>query len=1323
MRATAKIVQQNSLYALQRNYRNYAKIDAQVSAMRQVINLEDDPLAANLGMRMVTIASRTEQYVRNIQAGSAMLRLYDGSLAESKTSLDTLLDLVIKGADEPTQEQFSALAVEANTILQKLISAANGYDGDRYLFGGQNTKTPPFTIVNNRYVNYIGNDSTINMLVDHATGQKVNVTGSDAYGSLLTVLKSRDYRPNVNLGTDTSTRLSDLNDGAGVPKGKIKVYYSAYPEGLEVDLSGCATLEDIKDMIEQETLKASRKLNAAEHSWLDGSKLNWRDLTDRYVKVTINPDHNGISLREYDLGETLPPPDQYEANDGITYEDPGVAGYDYSIGGSGSGGGPVFDKLDFIYGLGTEYTSAIRVDDVSKNKVAEGLGIKGTGNRFNPGSPDPVMDGFLHGRDVGPTLTSRTLLADLDGFNNALYTFFNGAKPKQISVRETTQDVNNVFNQWNLTGVTKGVNTGKNGELHARIVHRDPPEDDIFLELYTVPIDQARPSDLVATGVYSQSPEGGLMTLREANSSGLGGTVGIVFPTSMDEARVNLAADVSTSLQGTVHMEAFREEVLDDGTSRDRFNIASGWNIKGLDKPPAPDYDMNHPFSTDLQGNVSVNFRFDQATNSFHIELYRPSFNDQPDRLIASGKMDVGAAGQTSPSKVAASGRVELVGAEGFEGITGSVYMELPVGAEFSSSAFGTSANDPTGVTYALKDPAQAGTIVLGGAMVLVADQAVTGEMTLTGDTLFKRGQTFASEVRLPDGTVILPGQALRKDTVFPRGVKVTPGTLLEGTVLATGQEATLGAELPVGTVIPRGSYYDGGPGFPAEGMSMTAADPVTGRTPQVLPSGFDLTATFATVEDFMREVEELGMHVTAGIGSDGKSIEFVSTLAGAYLTVSEDTDCFEQIGDKHQQLSALDLDGLIKGVNADRYGNVYTETIYYPPDKVQKYSEGPLMATIVGEDGTLIEVEAGYYVRVYSDPDQMKSAYQDRDNSKLVAEGFLPSGEWNPDFDDTQPIGLGNEPFRPIAPATTMGSATGLALRERNDSGVSGRVDLNYYGGNNGVQAEWRQRLNEKNELVDYIEYQPWNNSSITVFPGGMRPKGTPHTTIQEVDIAAEPGRNCDYGGAFHGTISNNNGQLDVRLHKDASHTKITARNDPTEPIGSDGRVTLYEVDENGEIAYDVYNNKVVSGSIVVANNQLPDGMTDSFTLETGAVRHSAQHRQDNLFATINDIIDALHDCDAERLHDLIGTVKVDRNRLLEARADVGARADHLNLLTERHKDSLISYNTVLTKRVGMDTEALSEALLKYQAALNAFDAAQKTAGQILGMSLLNYI
>ncbi|MDR1533968.1 MAG: flagellar hook-associated protein FlgL, partial [Planctomycetota bacterium] len=238
MRGTTKITNNNALYYINRNHNALSKVSNQISLQQQVINLEDNPLAANIGIRLFNTISRSEQYNRTVKTGIAALNLTDAYLGESKTIMDTVKSLVVGAAqDTTTPEQRAANAIEINEILQQLVMSGNSQDGERYIFGGQQTTTPPFTIVNGRYVEYTGNDQDINALVDSQTVMAINATGSDAYGDMITSLPSRDLNPDVTLATDRSTRLADLNAGTGVPKGKITVYYSAYPDGLEVDLS------------------------------------------------------------------------------------------------------------------------------------------------------------------------------------------------------------------------------------------------------------------------------------------------------------------------------------------------------------------------------------------------------------------------------------------------------------------------------------------------------------------------------------------------------------------------------------------------------------------------------------------------------------------------------------------------------------------------------------------------------------------------------------------------------------------------------------------------------------------------------------------------------------------------------------------------------------------------------------------------------------------------------------------------------------------------------------------------------------------------------
>ncbi len=124
-----------------------------------------------------------------------------------------------------------------------------------------------------------------------------------------------------------------------------------------------------------------------------------------------------------------------------------------------------------------------------------------------------------------------------------------------------------------------------------------------------------------------------------------------------------------------------------------------------------------------------------------------------------------------------------------------------------------------------------------------------------------------------------------------------------------------------------------------------------------------------------------------------------------------------------------------------------------------------------------------------------------------------------------------------------------------------------------------------------------------------------------------------------------------------------------------------------------------------------------------TGAARNTGQEREENIFSTINDIIDAMNHDDAEALHDLLEDAQRDIDRALKAEAVVSARWQRLELLQQRHKDDVIKFNDIWTKNVGMDEEAYIMGIMDYQSAMQALNAAMQATSQTMNVSLLNYI
>ncbi len=1309
MRVTNQMNNYMGTRYLTSHYGIASELNNKIGAERQILNLRDNPTGAVTGIKAQNTLARIAQYKTNVKLGIQALNDSSKKTNGIKQLVDDIKSIITDAADNvTTDDQRQAMAAEVESIFKQILLAANYKDGDRYIYGGTNSTSDPFSSIG-KYIYYMGNDKKIGVHTGDKMTTDINATGTDAFGNMTTTVPSRDLNPGVNLGSDVSTKLSALNGGNGIPKGKITIQYSSYPQGLEVDLSNCETLEDVKDTIEKATLDASRDLNPKDHSWIDNSNLDWRDMQDRYVKVTVNSDGNGISLQEIDLGEPLPPPTAKEMNAGLDYSgtnvtDPitgHVVSYTAGGGGRGVGAGAVYDKNDYIYGNGAYYTP-LKVDNHAGNQVATALGIKGTAPRYDADNPAERRDGFVHGTDLNPSVTNSTLLADLEGFNDAVWTLINGSVPGDLNFNELSDDPNYIFNNWNLSNTAKNTNTGPEGELYTRVTRRGPPDNDIYVEVFAKPLDKAKASDLVATGTTTGT--GGTVVLEEANNSGLGGTVGIHLPATIDEATMDLQVVWPESRQALINVPAFREQNNADGTPRDYLNLLSGWNITGLDKPPANEFDINHPASTDPNGNVSVNTRIVQnadGTSSMVVELCRPAYGDQPAVKIASGELNSGPPvtipnpppGVTVPFATPASGRIAFTGEEGFEGVGGSVYLEIPAGVNFDNGVLGTSAANPTEQAFSMTDDLAAGTeIVLGGAMVLEENQTLAGPITLNGDTLFKEGQTFPSTLRLPNGSIWPANTPLTQDMTIPKGVEIPAGTVLQaGTVLPAGQTVTFSDALAAGTVIPGGSYTTGGAGFPANGMM---SPDFAGQS-----MGFNLEATFATVEDLMRAVEDAGIYAAAKISDNGTGIEFMSKLAGATLTVIEDTDCYEQMNDRFQQLSGLDLDGLIKGVNTDPNGDLHTEVIYYPPDPTR--TDGKVV--LLSDDGEQILIEAGYYTRVYSDKDALNAKYENRDNSTMVAEGFIPAGSWE------NPVTDPNNPFVPIPPATgPLGFGSPMVLEERNNSGVSGTVNFDYYGGRDQVTTDGNA---------------PYNNDDLTITPGGLRTNSSLHTTLQEVDISGfTPGVHGDFSGQSHATITYENppGRTVVNIYRDSSRTHMVAQG----TINSrTGEVELWETDRNGNRTQDAKGNPIRIGSTVESENVLLDNQSDNFTITMGGVNNSGQERETNLYSTINDVLDALYVNDVDKLHDLLDVVQKDIDRLVNTGAELDTRSQRLELLDKRYDDDKVTYSAIFASTVGMDEDAFIKITNDVLAAEHAFNAAMTVASRYLQMSILDYI
>jgi|GEM_PF-5845712 len=186
------------------------------------------------------------------------------------------------------------------------------------------------------------------------------------------------------------------------------------------------------------------------------------------------------------------------------------------------------------------------------------------------------------------------------------------------------------------------------------------------------------------------------------------------------------------------------------------------------------------------------------------------------------------------------------------------------------------------------------------------------------------------------------------------------------------------------------------------------------------------------------------------------------------------------------------------------------------------------------------------------------------------------------------------------------------------------------------------------------------------------------------------------------------------VNLYSDAGHTNLVATGSGNEPgvwppvAPNELTITLSEAPGS---------QSGLSGSVNVQDYTADD--TD-IVLRPRGLGLSGKRREGNIFSTLSDVISAGQSNDAEALHDLLGDFETDLERVLAGRAEAGAKVDRFQMLRSRIKDEQTSFTNILSQRIDLD---YADAVVRFQAETNVYNASLKVAAQILPMSLVDFI
>ncbi|GHT23482.1 hypothetical protein FACS189419_07490 [Planctomycetales bacterium] len=229
-----------------------SKYAYQIESQRQYQYGSDSPFNASTTLAVQSETERKKQNAANVQSALNYLGATDSTLTQVTNLTDNARQAALEAINTLTSAgERSALADTIKQSIQQLFSFGNYSYNGRYVFAGSTTGTIPFQWgkENSYTVQYGGVENDVYSWSNTDLLSKTNVNGSDVFGAISTPVRgTTDLNPPAN----DKTLLSHLNGGKGVEKGSIRLNYTVgnKTQSLDIDLSNCVTLGDVKRKIE-----------------------------------------------------------------------------------------------------------------------------------------------------------------------------------------------------------------------------------------------------------------------------------------------------------------------------------------------------------------------------------------------------------------------------------------------------------------------------------------------------------------------------------------------------------------------------------------------------------------------------------------------------------------------------------------------------------------------------------------------------------------------------------------------------------------------------------------------------------------------------------------------------------------------------------------------------------------------------------------------------------------------------------------------------------------------------------------------------------------
>jgi flagellar hook-associated protein 3 FlgL len=269
------------LFDINRTREQISSLQSALASGKRVQKASDDPQAADVILRLKNTIGRYDQYDKNITEGTSMLENTEASLGDFSDVLMNIKGLLTRANSGQTSE-YSTYANQIDTLLTQAVDIANTKFGGKYLFGGTNTLTQPFTMAADRSAvtaNPAGITGSIPVQVAETMTTPSNIDGAEAFqgtGIFAGIIAVRDA---LNAGTiPTTAQLDAISTSMEYVTGKV-AKSGAMMQGLQ----------NLQSNLEQQHLRMTELLSLQQDTDVAEAtlKMKWNEtMLDAALQVT-----------------------------------------------------------------------------------------------------------------------------------------------------------------------------------------------------------------------------------------------------------------------------------------------------------------------------------------------------------------------------------------------------------------------------------------------------------------------------------------------------------------------------------------------------------------------------------------------------------------------------------------------------------------------------------------------------------------------------------------------------------------------------------------------------------------------------------------------------------------------------------------------------------------------------------------------------------------------------------------------------------------------------------------------------------------------------